>query len=333
MRIFCKLVLGLFLTGFINSVSADQIDNLIRRGELDRAAALLSKRVSAATRDGATLYYQSLLEKNAVACRQLLEAALKSGDAVRYREDMYYRLAQYYLLEKDQGNLSRIINEYRAAYEAGRYQAKMLRMSVIADEIAGHNNAALKQVDKYLSRQKETEDLQWGIVDKARVMNANRKRIGADQMLRRLSRAKKGIGVPQALYLLAIDAIDRNRTDDAVFLYNLLREAYPAAIGLDAIVKRLGSLESSASNNSAAEKLTGTYYSIKVGVFTKKGNAKKQAKIFRSYDHKVQIKEKKISGRKYHVVYVGRFTSWDKAMALKDKLETAHDDVYQVVAR
>jgi cell division protein FtsN len=87
------------------------------------------------------------------------------------------------------------------------------------------------------------------------------------------------------------------------------------------------------TDDDTAEKLTGTFYSVQVGVFSQKGNAKRQAKIFAAYDQKVDIETKTISGKKYRVVYVGRFATFDEANRFKKMLEANHHEVFRVVAR
>jgi len=174
---------------------------------------------------------------------------------------------------------------------------------------------------------------QWGLIDKARILAGHGKRIGADETLRKLSRARKGVGVSPALYLLCREAIARNRDDDAIFYYNILREGYPSAVGIDQLMTGLGDMSSRTSQDNRAEKLTGTFYSIKVGVFSEPGNARRQADKFRGYDKRVEIKTRKISGRKYRVVYVGRFDDYEEALQFRLRLEGTHQEAYQVVAR
>ena len=96
---------------------------------------------------------------------------------------------------------------------------------------------------------------------------------------------------------------------------------------------QLGEMSSGKATDNQAEKLTGTYYSVKVGVFSEKGNAKRQRDLFKDYGHEIEIKDKTISGRKYHVVYVGRFQDYQQALAFQAQLEAAHNEPFQVVAR
>jgi cell division protein FtsN len=92
-------------------------------------------------------------------------------------------------------------------------------------------------------------------------------------------------------------------------------------------------LASDTYRDNTAEKLTGTYYVVQVGVFSEKKNAQRQADIFKQYNQKVEIGSKTISNTKYNVVYVGRFYSYDAADKFKRKLESDRNEVFQVVAR
>ncbi|MCP4684317.1 MAG: SPOR domain-containing protein [bacterium] len=316
----------------VGSAAAD-IYGLIRDGKLQEARDSLSLRATAASRDGDYLFCQSLLESNAAQASRLMEAALNTSVSARFQEEIHYRLAQYYLIAGDRANLARLLTDYQSRWPQGKYESEMMRLSVLLDEMAKDFEAALKQCDRYLITYKSSPFEQWGQIDKARVLAANKKNIGSLRTLRQLSRAKSGGTIPLALYLLGTDAARRNRTDDAVFYYSIFREGYPAAIGLDDLVERLGGMSSETGASNEAEKLTGTFYSVKIGVFSEKGNAKRQRDLFKDYGHKIDIQSKTISGKKYHVVYVGRFQNYQKALAVQSQLEAAHNEPFQVVAR
>lgn len=327
------LILALSLVVSAGDLRATDIYTLIKKGQLKEASDSLSVQSSAALRDGRLLFFQGLLEEDAGESARLMEAALGASVPARYQEEIYYRLAQYYLIKPDYAQLSRLVNEYRARWETGRYQGEMMRFSVLVDQLSGDYESALRQVDRYLLQYTTGEEAQRGEIDKARVLGAHKKSVGATKILRSLARGKSGGGVPQALYLMALDAAAKNRIDDAVFYYNLLREGYPNAIGLDHLVNRLGGMSQETSHDRRAEEITGTYYSVQVGVFSIKSNAKKHAELFKVYERKIDIKTKTISGRKYRVVYVGRFDTFEEARRFKTQLESTHGEVYQVVAR
>lgn len=313
--------------------AAESIYSMIRSGKLQEATDSLSSSSTASLRDGNRLFYFSLLESDGAKSAQLMEASLQASVAPIFREEIYYRLAQYYFARGDIERLARNVRDYRSRWENGRYISEMLRFSVFIDQSSGAFEAAVRQVDRYLLMFSEGDASQLGVIDKARVMMNFNKRIGSDKLLRKLAREKQGVGVPQALYLLGLESVRAKRTDDAVFYYNLLREGYPSAVGLDALIDKMMDVSTSASADDAAARLTGTFYSVQVGVFSEKKNADKQAEVFKAYDRKVEIKTKTISNVKYRVVYVGRFQSYEDAVSFKKRLESNHDEVYQVVAR
>jgi hypothetical protein len=312
----------------------DRIYDLIERGKLDEARRELSQVSTAALRNGTNLFYQALLEPDGDKSAQLMEIALNSSVSSEYRELIFLRLAQYYYFSGRFEKLERLIVDYRVSFESGQYRAEILRYSSLVDEHRRAWESALRQVDRYLIEYSSGEAEQWGHIDKARVLLANSKEIGAQNLLRRLSKKDSGPGVPQALYLLTRDAVLERRADDAVFYYNLLREAYPAAVGLDALVADLAEMSEARKNTgSEAEKLTGTFYSVQVGVFSEEDNAREMAKLFEKYGYPVDVRDKSISNIKYRVVYVGRFSTYAEAAATKTKLEVEHNEVFPVVAR
>jgi tetratricopeptide (TPR) repeat protein len=327
------VLLPVLIIMLASAARPESIHTLILKGRLDEARDSLSRLATAATRDGSILYYQSLLEADAAQAVRLMEAALSAGLPSQYREEISYRLAQYYLLRKDYRKLSELLAEYHSLWERGRYRAEMMRLSILTDELNKAYESALRQCDRYLVDNSDGDLQQWGLIDKARILDANGKPIGANETVRQLSRSKKGVGVSPSLYLLGMQAIAKNRTDDAIFYYNVLREACPSAVGLDQMLAGLGHMTARSRPDNQAEKLTGTYYSVKVGVFSDPDNARKQAALFKGYDHNVDIETKKISGRNYRVVYIGRFQDYDEADRFRLQLEAAHHEAFQVVAR
>lgn len=331
-----RRILTICLAGMVALAATAVAENpytLILKGKLGEVRDSLSRRANASVRDGNTLFYQSLLEPNGAQAARLMEAALDASVSPSYQEEIVYRLAQYYLLEHDYSRLNRLLLDYRTRWEHGKYAGEMARYSLLVDEDNGALESALRQCDRLLLADTDEASRQWGQIDKARLMKANNKSIGSNETLRQLSRGREGEGIPVALYLLGMEAIDRGRADDAIFYYNIMREGYPAAVGLDDMLTGLGQMSTDPKSGNRAEQVTGTYYSVKVGVFSQKDNARRQADKFKDYDQKVNIKSKNISGQDYRVVYVGRFDDYEEALRFKERLEATFHETYQVVAR
>ncbi|MEW6049820.1 MAG: SPOR domain-containing protein [Candidatus Zixiibacteriota bacterium] len=315
------------------SLLGDDPYSLIRRGHLAEAADSLSAVTSAATRDGNLLFCQSLLEKNGADAARTMQAALDASANPRYQEEIYLGLAQYYFIKQDPQQVIRVVGEYVTRFPASKYRAVLLRYAVAVDEQSRNYDAALKEIDRYLLAYKDGDDRQWGLIDKARIMQANDKTIGNLNMLKKLSQERSGPGVPLALFALATVAAEQKRTDEAVLNYNLLRDEFPNAIGIDLLEEQIGKLPPAQRDQTRAEVVTGTYYSVKAGVFSSPDNAQSFAARLKEFDKQVSVVVKTISGKTYHIVYVGRFGTFESAGQLKERLEKSFDETFQVVAR
>ena len=329
-RIVCSTILVATLGG---PARPESVYSLIQRGRLDEARDSLSRQASAGVRDGNVLFCQGLLEADGGEAARLMEAALNAPTKSIYLEDITYRLAQYYLVRGNYSRLIEMVNSYLSNWGNGAHRPQIFRLSILSAERTKAYDAALKQCDQYLADNSGSDNHQWGLIDKARILESNGKQIGTAETIKQLSRSRKGPGVPQALYLLGMQAVSKARADDAILYYNMLREAYPSAVGLDQLTAGLGNIPDRPSVDSRSDRVTNTYYAVKVGVFSEIENARRQADKFKSLQVKVDIESKRISGKDYRVVYVGHFETYDEAVAFKSKLEAAQHETFQVVAR
>jgi cell division septation protein DedD len=139
--------------------------------------------------------------------------------------------------------------------------------------------------------------------------------------------------VPIALYLLVRESITKKETEKAAHYFNLLRDGYPDAVGTDELVDLLSAIEEPSANESKAEKMTGTFYAVQVGVFANPENAERGAEEFRKYKLPVVVVKKRISNVMYNVVFVGHFSEYHEALRAKTMLEQNHNESFQVVAQ
>lgn len=331
---FCIVILSLITIVFsAPQVSAESIYALILDGKLEEARDSLRQLSTAALRDGDRLFYQALLEADADQAARLFSAALNAGVSPYYHEKIYLHLAQYHFMKGNYRHLGEHIQQYRARWENGRYTDIMLRYLAVVDEKEGAYESSIRQLDRYLMYFTDKEDRQWAELDKARVMNRYNKRIAAAELLRKLNKERSGPCVPPALYMLSLQAIGDGNTDMAIFYHSLLRESYATAIGLDPLVDMISGVASYERVDTEAAKRTGTIYSVQVGAFSNKANARKMEAKFRKVDYGTEIRSKDVAGQNYYVVYVGRFDSYEGAFAAKQSLESTHKEVFQVVAR
>ncbi len=327
---------------------AESIYGLITKGQIQQAEDSLSSLTSSELRDGNMLFYASLIESDAGKSADLMRAALRSSVSPIHREEIYNLLAEYYYLQGEFDELRAVLLDYLTLWESGRHRGHMMRLATLVDERTGALEAARRQAERYLLHYPEGDEVQWGLIDKARLMAASGQEVAADDILRRLSRKADGPGVPMALTLLAQQAIAANRSEDALFCYNLLRDGYPAAVGLDALAEKLSGLPTGAtpapqspagdtgespSSDETEPSAAGPVYSVRVGVFSVPENARRQADRFAEYGRAVDIVNRTLGGSNYRVVLVGQFPDYHSAAAFKHKLEQEHNEVYLVVTR
>ncbi len=329
-----KLLFTLFIViAFSGAGYAENVYSLIKQGRLAEAKDSLSQRSSALNRNGDDLFFLSMLDESADKSAQLMEASLRASVSASFRQEIYFRLAHYYFIKRDFRLLKKTVDDYLSKWENGKYRSEMFRFRVYFEENKKNFNSAIKEIDRYLMEYTRDDNYQYGLIDKARIMYRYRKFVGANKLLRNLSREKSGPGVPLALYALATDAIKNKKTDDAVFFYNIHRDGFPHSIGLDATIDKLSGMTTSGDRDNRAEEYSGTFYSVQVGVFSSKSNANNFSKSFKTYNKKIDIKSKKISDKKYYVVFVGHFSTYNLAYNFKETLESKHREVFQVIAR
>jgi tetratricopeptide (TPR) repeat protein len=311
---------------------SSKINDLIKEGRIEEARQKIAAASTAVRRDGNLLYYQALLEPDGKKSLQFLEAAIKAEIAPQFLEDNVYRQAQYHLAERDYLKLIAIAEAYLQYWEAGRFRPEMVRLAALGYRMTGRNEKTGYYIERLMKENPDNRFGSAGKLDKALGHYQAKEYIQAQNICRRLGNVKYDDITAPALYMLSSYSIEQDRTDDAILYYNILKEGYPHAVGLDELVNLLSGIRKQ-SNDQRAERLTGTNYSVQVGVFSVKDNAEKLSKRMKQYGQPLEIKQKLISDKKYYVVYVGRFTSSDEAMAFKARLELAENEAYQVVAR
>ncbi len=121
--------------------------------------------------------------------------------------------------------------------------------------------------------------------------------------------------------------------EKALLYYNLLKERYPGSLeSIEDPAERM-SLQNKTKDKVQAERLAGVKYTIQLGVFGIKENALRLRSQFGKQGYSVSIKSKIISGKKYYVVRLGSFASYEKALKLKKKLESQTEESYRIVIK
>lgn len=324
------ILLGLFI--LLSSVAASPIDDMIKRGRIEEARQEIDRLSTASLRNGNLLHFQALIEQDGEFSFKFLEAAVGAGLSPEFLEENSLMMVLYYLADTDYNRLERTASAYLQWWENGRYRSEMLKLEAFANQRLNKAERANRLLGNLINENEGTASSAGGLLDRATTLYDKEVYIQAQNICRRLANGHFDNVIAPALYMLSYYAIEQNRIDDAILYYNLLKEGYPHAIGLDDLVDKFTGIESK-DKNQTAEEITGTFYSVQVGVFSVRDNARALSKAMKKYGKKVEMKKKKILDKNYFVVFVGRFKSVDETIAFKAILEKSENEAFQVVAR
>lgn len=118
--------------------------------------------------------------------------------------------------------------------------------------------------------------------------------------------------------------------DKAVLYMNLYKERFPG--GIDTESQLQAEEIPRRKDPGTAEKLTGTKYSVQIGVFANQENADKVMQKLKSRGYNPEQSYKTIQNKKYFVIQVGFFDSLSEAQKLREKLEREEGEVYRIVS-
>jgi len=332
MKRIIVVVWFLFLAA-CGGVTAQDIYLLIQSGKLDDAREALQARSGQFHSDGSLLFYAALVQPDADSAAALLEAALANGAQDRFAQECYRRLAQISCLTKRYEQAIQWTLEYIGKYPKGAFWPDISRLQALALEQTSRPAQALDIIDQYVKRKLDRDVAQQGLLEKARLLADMGKPVGATTILSRLTKEGDGEAVPPALYTLAATSLRSGKAEDAGRYYALLFEEFPLAVGLGSLENQISSAPPTPTRSDQAERLTATYYSVKVGVFSSADNARAQAAAFGGRGSPIEIVQKTIQGKAYHIVYVGKFREYDAAARLRATLQQQTGEKYEVAAR
>jgi hypothetical protein len=334
MRFSAILLLTLFLPAAL--LSADLIE-LIKLGEVEAARREAARREAAGaysvnSEDGRILYGKALLESDGKSSLQFLTVAARGGITPDIQQEILYRTALYYLCDENYVELSKLTDFYLQEWPNGEYWREILRFGALSAIKNKESEKAERMRSTLIKESPDNCNTIEARIDFSKDLFSQKKYTEGRKAVRRAAESKCDDAIVPALYLLTLNSLEQKEIDNAILSYNLLKDGYPDAVGLEELEDRFSRVEKT-DEDRTAEKITGTFYSVQVGVFSKKENALKAKENMVKHGQPIDIKEKIISGKTYYVVYVGRFQSSELALNLKHTLEASANETFQVVAR
>ena len=298
-----------------------------QRGDISEAETEFRQLPIGGQDDGDYLFLSALFESRGSIVRDGLETAIRMRIDDQYREAATFHLLQLLEAQGDAAGVLTLGEKFLRERQKSPYRERVLAM------LAAHG--AGKASDQYVDLLlQEYPDTYYGQF--ARLLRAEREyRRGmvkdATALCHQVTAAADDNLSPVGLMLLARMELESGEAERALLQYNLLREESPQAIGQEDLTEALGRLSEQKSAQESVEKLKDIAYSVQVGVFAQKDNARKMAERFKSYGFPVEIVPRLISDKTYQVVLVGRFAVENEAQAARRKLERGENQVFKVV--
>ncbi len=314
------------------SVQSETILEKIEKGKISEARDEIGKSSSASVRDGNLLFYQALIEQEGEVSQQFLDAAVRAGLNPELLERNTYLTAQYYLASGNSEKAAATAQAYLQRWENGKYRPQILRIASYAFNLEAQEENASRLNSNMIRENRGQMYGYMGEIDRAFRLYGEKDYAEAQTICRRLTNRGYREAAAPAMYMLSKYSIEQKRVDDAILYYNLLKERYDNAIGVADLVDRFANLDN-ISSDASAEKITGSVYSIQVGVFSEQDNAKEYAKYMKKFGENVDVSNKTVDGKKYYVVYVGKFLNTQDALSFKTRLEAAEGQAFQIIAR
>ncbi len=312
----------------------DDIMRLYQAGELDKIKSILLNRLEENEKDPEILFYLAMFEERGELSRKYLDDVMALFPDWRNSEGAGLLICKY---EFSKGLHLTTVNL------AGRFE-KDLPLSQMLPEVlwtsgtsflaANKPDSALLWFDKIVESFPTSSWAGWAQLCRGDCFVASKKYDSAVVEYRKvLNEYEDSEAFAFALSGLIQCFTQLEDSENALLHYNLLKERYPNF--LESVGSQSKSMVSAGEgkHQTQAERVAGVSYTIQLGVFAKRENARNLRSHFEKQGYSVNVRSKIISGKKYYVVRLGSFTSYEEALELKKKLESQTKESYRIVIK
>lgn len=307
----------------------DKIYQYFHDGEISRAREEFRRLPQTTVRDGNRLFITALLESHGPSARTQLRAALKSDLDGRYIEQARFRLI---LLASAAGDTAAVISQaggFLDRWESSRFREALLALMAAHTDQGGSDRS--RYLDLLIDEYPGSYYGQYARLARAEAAFNKRQFKTAAMLCRRINNSPVDDLTPLSLIILSRIALEQGEPERALLNYNILNEQYRHVIGMNDLFAALKRESDEQSGLESTEIHMGITYSVQVGVFSVKGNAKNLSKRIEAYGYDTRLEKRNISGNDYYVVLAGRFDTLQQAEMARQKLELGENEVFKVV--
>ena len=303
-------------------------------GESDEEKDLTLDQIEGDIRDPEILFYLGSTEENGDSSRKYLGEITRhfpdwaNADAAQLLVCKYEFCKGMYLTTVD---LAKRVGQ---DHPSGQTYPEALWISGCCLLATDQPDSALLRFDTIVKSFPDSRWVQWAQLGRGDCFLAAH---NFDQAAREYHRILDGHKDSEA-FAFAISGLARcfhelENQDKALLYHNLLKEKYPSSLELSGDLAQIIEFTDEARDKTRAEGVAGVKYTIQLGVFAEQEEASRLASDFEKQGYSTAVGGKTIGGKRYFVVWLGSFSSYDQALEIKKRLQSQTGQSYRIVIR
>ncbi len=322
---------------FFDSIFAQTLDQAIKHyqaGELSEAKRILLNQLAGDRDNPEILFYLGKMEEKGDLSQKYFEEVIYNFPGWMNSDEAELLICKYEFSKGMHVTTVELTEKFEQKFFVSEMIPEVLWISGCSFLAMGQPDSALVRFDKIIKSFPGSNWAEWAQLSRGDCFFANKNYNQTIAEYQKIFDDYKDSEVfPFALSGL-VRCFNQLQDSERALLYcNLLKERYPYSIEpIENLAERTSS-QRKTEEKTKAERLAGVKYTIQLGVFGVKENAFRLRSRFKKQGYSVTIKSKIISGKKYYVVRLGSFTSYEEALKLKKKLESQTNDSYRIVIR
>ena len=310
-----------------------QAIDYFQQGDFPKAKKILEDYLWYHPQDQEALFYLAQLEPEGKKSIDYFEKVLDLSGDFEYEDEVLLRMCQYDFSKGLYLTILNSANIFERKFKASPHYPQILLLSASAWLAVGETKKAQEKYE-LLSSFSDNDWKTHAKLGKADCLFAD------GQFLSAVNEYKKLIQEFEDSDLLSTALIgisncyaQMGEKDKAILYYNLYKEKSPYGIKTEESLTDIIKPQEPKTRSHKTEELVDARYTIQLGVFGVEENARRLYSEFKAKGYTVRILNKIINKKKYYIVQLGSFRSYDKAQRLREKLEKESGESYRIVLR
>ena len=311
-----------------------QAADCFEQGDFYQAKGILEECLTSNPNNKEVLLYLAQLEPEGTRSMTYFENILNLPKGFDQEDRVLLGLCQYNFSKEAYSVSIDLAGRFEAKFKKSPYYTEILWLSASSLLASGEVEKA-QDTYKLLSGLPDDNWRSLGGLGNADCLFASGKFTSAiDEYKKLIGEFENSDIISTALIQISNCYAAMGNKDKAILYYNLYREKSPYGIGVEEHTKNLAKPQEPKKGDSGkAERMVSARYTIQLGVFGVKENADRVYSKFKVEGYKMRMFDKTINQKRYYIVQLGDFVSYDEAQKLREELEKEAGESYRIILR